>query len=194
MSAPLSPNRSPRPVSQRRSPTPATFAVIVFIVMAMLRMLIFRPESGVLQPSFQAATVRYVIDGDTVDLEDGRRVRLLGIDAPEVGFNEKPAEAWAEESTLWLRDRLEGRQVQLRVDEKMKDRYGRTLAWIFDEQNVLINRELLAEGHAKLLPDYGLPADLELTLREAESEARVQRLGVWATAQKQRQRSRATGN
>jgi micrococcal nuclease len=162
--------------------------------MAMLRMLVFRPESGVLQPSLQSATVRYVIDGDTVDLEDGRRVRLLGIDAPEVGYNDKPAETWAEEATLWLRDRLEGRNVQLRVDEKMKDRYGRTLAWIFDEQNVLINRELLAEGHAKLLPDYGLPADLELTLREAESEARVQRLGVWATAQKPRQRSRTSGN
>ncbi len=162
-----------------RSASPATIAVIVFILLAMLRLLVFRPESLIVRSTKSIATVRYVIDGDTLDLVDGRRVRLLGIDAPEAGFHGKIAEPWAEESTEWLRDRVEGYEVTLRVDEKEKDRYGRTLAWIFDANGVLINQQILTEGHAKLLSDFGLPADLEPALRQAESRARIQKSGLW---------------
>ena len=76
---------------QRRSPTPGTLAVIVFIVLAMLRMLVFRPESGSAPDSKQLVTVIKVIDGDTIELTDGRTIRLLGIDAPEAGFFGKVA-------------------------------------------------------------------------------------------------------
>jgi len=162
-----------------RSASPATIAVIIFILLAMLRLLVFRPESPIVRSTKSIATVRYVIDGDTLDLVDGRRVRLLGIDAPEAGFQEKIAEPWAEESTEWLRDRVEGYEVTLRIDEKETDRYGRTLAWIFDVNGVLVNQQILTEGHAKLLSSFGLPIDLEPALREAESRARIQKSGLW---------------
>jgi endonuclease YncB( thermonuclease family) len=151
----------------------------VFIGLAMLRVLVFRPESFSSPSVHESVTVSYVIDGDTLDLTDGRRVRLLGIDAPEAGFDGEEPEPWAAESTQWLRDRVEGRPVRLRIDEVEKDRYGRTLAWIFDEQATLINRQMLAEGQARLLADFGLPIDLEPSLRAAESEARLAKLGLW---------------
>lgn len=159
---------------------------MIFVLLAMLRMLVFRPESLVAPAARPVVTVRYVIDGDTVDLADGRRIRLLGIDAPEAGFQNKTAEPWSEESTSWLRDRIEGRDVQLRIDSEEKDRYGRTLAWIFHSDGTLINQESLREGHAKLLADFGLPADLEPALREAESEARVQKRGLWGISRQSR--------
>lgn len=167
-----------------RSASPATVAVLIFVLLAMLRMLVFRPESLVAPAARPVVTVRYVIDGDTLELDDGRRVRLLGIDAPEAGFQNKIAQPWSQESTSWLRDRIEGQDVQLRIDSREKDRYGRTLAWIFHSDGTLINQESLLEGHAKLLPDFGLPADLEPALREAESEARVQKRGLWGSGRR----------
>lgn len=174
---------SPRRVSAR-SASPATVAVLIFALLAMLRLLVFRPESLIAPTVRPVVTVRYVIDGDTLDLDDGRRVRLLGIDAPEAGFQNKAAEPWAEESTAWLRDQAEGRDVQLRIDSREKDRYGRTLAWIFHADGTLINQESLLQGHAKLLADFGLPADLEPALREAESEARIQKRGLWGNGRR----------
>lgn len=164
---------------QGRSPTPATIAIIIFAVLAVLRLFVFRPESPTNAATRERVTVRRVIDGDTLDLTDGRRVRLLGLDAPEAGFNGKESQPWSEESTNWLRERIEGRDVTLRIGDEEKDRYDRTLAWIFDTDNVLINQQILSEGHARLLPDFGLPPDLEPLLREAESEARIRRSGLW---------------
>lgn len=158
--------------------------MIVFVVLAMLRMMVFRPESPSSPAARKTVTVRYVIDGDTFDLTDGRRVRMLGIDAPESGFHGKPTEPYSAESTAWLRDRIEGRQVQLRIDGNQKDRYDRLLAWVFDDKQILINQQMLAEGQAKLLADFGLPLDLEPALRTAESEARIQKLGLWGTSRR----------
>ncbi len=175
-----------RPASQRswQSPSPAGAATIIFIVFALLRVLVFRPELDRGTTSLESATVKYVIDGDTLDLEDGRRVRLLGIDAPEMGFDGGTKEPYSQESTDWLRDRVEGRRVQLRIDSPKLDRYQRTLAWMFDDQGRLVNRDILLAGYAKLLDTFGLPQDLEPSLREAESEARVRRVGIWQSRQK----------
>lgn len=153
--------------------------LIIFLSLALLRLLVFKPEQATNPKTWQIVTVRHVIDGDTIELTDGRRVRLLGIDAPEAGYYGKAAEPYSEESTAWLRHRIEGREVQLRTDHPEKDRYDRTLAWIYDPGGLLINQQILIEGQAKLLPDFGLPADLEPSLREAESEARLLKRGIW---------------
>jgi endonuclease YncB( thermonuclease family) len=154
-------------------------AVVVFLVLASLRVLVFTPETATSPDARQSGTVRQVIDGDTFDLTDGRRIRMLGIDAPEAGFHGGVAEPHSAESTAWLRDRIEGRRVQLRIGDEEFDRYGRTLAWIYDSQGMLINQQMLSEGQARLLADFGLPLDLEPSLRQAESEARLSKRGIW---------------
>ncbi len=169
---------------QRRSPTPGTLAFIVFIVLAMLRMLVFRPESGLDPDSKQLVTVIKVIDGDTIELTDGRTIRLLGIDAPEAGFFGKVAELWSSESTQWLRSQIDGKQIRLRIDSEERDRYQRTLAWVYTRDGEFINERLLSEGHAKLLADYGLPLDLEPRLRAAESKARIEKRGLWGVSRR----------
>jgi len=159
-------------------------AVLIFVVLAVLRVLVFRPELSSDGKPREKAVVKYVIDGDTFDIQDGRRIRMLGIDAPEAGFGGKQAEPFSAEATAWLRDRIEGREILLRIDHPKTDRYGRTLAWIFEPDGILVNQQMLLAGHVKLLADFGLPADLEPVLRQAESEARIRRLGLWAPKRK----------
>ena len=127
----------------------------------------------------RVVTVHRVLDGDTIDCTDGTRVRLLGIDAPEVAHGDKPGEPGGVESADWLRKRIEGTTVTLAIGDEPVDRYGRTLAWIYDVDNRLINEELLAVGHAKLVTAFGLPAELEPALRRASAEARVHKRGMW---------------
>jgi micrococcal nuclease len=158
--------------------------LILFLSLAFLRLLVFKPEDVRSPNTWQTVTVRHVIDGDTFELTDGRRIRMLGIDAPEAGYHGKPAERFSAESAAWLRDRIEGGEVQLRIGDPEKDRYDRTLAWIYDSTGVLINQQMLQEGQARLLSDFGLPPDLEPSLRAAESEARLWKRGIWATTRR----------
>lgn len=164
----------------RRPLTPATTAMLIFVVLAVLRLAVLRPELASDGKPRTNAVVRHVIDGDTFVLDDERHVRMLGIDAPEAGFGDKSPEPFSAEATKWLRDRIEGREVSLRIDFPKTDRYGRTLAWVFEPDGTLVNQQMLLAGRVKLLADFGLPADLEPTLREAESEARIRKIGVWA--------------
>ena len=168
----------------RRPLTPATTALLIFVVLAVVRIAVFRPELASDGKPRSKAVVRHVIDGDTFDLEDGRRVRMLGINAPEAGFGDKSPEPFSAEATDWLRNRIEGREVALRIDYPKTDRYGRTLAWVFEPDGTLVNQQMLLAGRVKLLADFGLPADLEPTLREAESEARIRKIGLWAPKRK----------
>lgn len=140
----------------------------------------FKPETPGTQGHRETATVKRVLDGDTIDLTDGRRVRMLGIDAPEVAHEGQPAQPYSSEAAEWLKSRIEGASVSLRIDSAKKDRYGRVLAWVYDEHGKLLNEEMLADGLVRLLPDFGLPADLEPQLRQAESEARILKKGIWA--------------
>lgn len=102
---------------------------------------------------YPKAKVLFVVDGDTVDVEidygfrivQSHRVRLAGVDAPEV--NRMGPEG--ENSRDWLRDRLPvGCPIHL-VTEKPADKYGRYLAWIVrPTESVSINEQLIKAGHA----------------------------------------------
>ncbi len=94
--------------------------------------------------------VSKVVDGDTIILEDGQKVRYLGIDAPET--HRKEGEHWVavsepfgEEATKLNRTLVENKQVVLGYDREKQDVYGRTIAYVYAD-NILINTKLLAEG------------------------------------------------
>jgi micrococcal nuclease len=168
----------------RRPMTPATKAMFIFAVLMVLRLTVFRPELASDGKPRKHVLVQRVIDGDTFDLDDGTRVRMLGIDAPEAGFGDKTPQPFSAEATEWLKSRIESHEVALRIDYPKTDRYGRTLAWVFEPDGILINEVMLREGRVKLLADFGLPTDLEPALRKAEAEARIRKIGVWARKSK----------
>jgi len=130
------------------------------------------------EASQQEALVVRVIDGDTVEIEGGERVRYIGIDAPEIVHPTEPVEYFGEEAAEKNRELVEGRIVSLERDVEDRDEYGRLLryVWLGD---VMINAELVRLGYAY---SYSLPPNIryqELFLR-LEGEAREQKLGLWA--------------
>ena len=124
--------------------------------------------------------VDIVIDGDTIQTDTGERVRLRGIDSPEVAHHDQKLQHFGNESTQWLTQQIEGKVVTLVIDaDEDVDRYGRTLAWIYLADGTLINLESIATGHARLMDRFGLPFDLEPALRQAAADAKSAQRGLW---------------
>lgn len=122
-----------------------------------------------------AATVLYVFDGDTVEVDFGgttERVRLIGINSPEIG------ECWADEAGLVLGALLpEGSEVGMTGDESDRDQFGRLLRYLW-VGSMSVNEELVRRG-AALSRRY--PPDTALSDRfdAAEADARAGERGVW---------------
>lgn len=131
--------------------------------------------SSICGPS--SGTVQAVVDGDTFDLSDGTRVRLLLVDTPEItnGHND----CYGQEAADFTRGLIEGKQVQLSYDEAAcKDRYGRTLAYV-KVGDTELNTALVTQGYACSL--YIKPGG-EARAAEFdtyESEAKTNRTGMW---------------
>ncbi|MCU1579938.1 MAG: thermonuclease [Rhodoglobus sp.] len=124
------------------------------------------------------ATIEYVYDGDTLFLTDGRKVRLLGINTPEIGDN---PECWGDEATALLRQLLpEGTHVWVLPDIDPLDKYGRSLLFIYRDDATNINLELLRQGAAEVemyAPNLLYQQDVE----QAEAQARAANVGMWAS-------------
>ncbi len=86
--------------------------------------------------------VRWVVDGDTVVLADGRHVRYIGIDTPEIDHAKQQAEPLAYGARSVNRQLVEGQSVRLEYDRETTDRYGRTLAYVYRGDGVFVNAEL----------------------------------------------------
>ncbi len=125
------------------------------------------------------ATVERVADGDTIiavtENQTKVRIRLLGIDAPEIAHAQSPGQRFAEEARDYL-DHLIGGKV-VRADTYGPDRYRRVLAVIWDKQ-VNVNLLLVAMGHAEFY--RGAPCQAYCReLEQAETKARHDRVGMW---------------
>ena len=93
-----------------------------------------------------------VVDGDTVVVElDGHptTVRLIGVDVPESVHPRKPVERFGVESSKFLHGLLDGRSVRLEYEPgpSRLDRYGRTLAYLVRDDDLAVNREIIARGY-----------------------------------------------
>lgn len=141
-----------------------------------------RPTRGAVSrsvdPGYTFYDVRFVYDGDTIRLDNGDRVRLLGINTPEVERRDKPGEPGGEAAKLWLAKRLEDTRVRLQADVQGKDRYGRSLAHCFTESGEHLNLSLVEQGLAavNIHPPNLAFADV---LVAAQQRARKTRLGIW---------------
>jgi len=114
--------------------------------------------------------VTKVIDGDTIILEDGRKIRLLGIDASERGY------PYYNKSKSYLSYLVLDKKVQLESDLVDKDEHGRFLRYVYVD-GTFVNEQLVKEGlaHAFIISDL----KYEKQLSEAEFYAREHEFGVW---------------
>jgi micrococcal nuclease len=132
------------------------------------------PSGSILAP------VTKVTDGDTIHvtyLSHDERVRLIGIDTPEVPWYGGKGECYGVEAGLYARRSLTGRSVRLDFDVDRRDRYGRLLAYVYLDEE-LFNLTLVRLGYATSDP---VPPDTAKApeFAAAERAARAARLGLW---------------
>ncbi len=145
--------------------------------------LFFLPACGPEQQHWPTESqVKRVIDGDTIELTTGERVRYLGIDTPEVRVRigkewvESP-EPFALEASDSNKQWVAGRNVRLEYDVRKQDKYGRLLAYVY-VADTMVNEALLKDGLATVLivPPNVRYAD---KFRELADQARRERKGLW---------------
>lgn len=125
--------------------------------------------------------VTKVIDGDTIQIEGGRTVRYIGIDAPETHDRRKGVQCFADEATAKNRGLVEGKEVRLEKDVSETDKFGRLLRYVYVGKT-FVNDLLVRLGYATAAT---FPPDVmhQSKLLEAQKEARENNRGLWALCQ-----------
>ncbi len=164
--------RVPAPVLHTASPRPASPFLSVLVALCTLTTAC--GTESACGPS--AGTVTRVIDGDTVVLASGERVRYLLVDTPESTGGKR--ECFGAQASALNRELTEGRTVQLRYAEACTDRYGRLLAYVTVDGRE-VNTQLVERGYACVLyiPPAGESRRAEF--KALEAAARQARRGLW---------------
>jgi len=154
-------------------------SVIFFMLTAIFYLLHEKYSFPVQQKTSAFVPVVAVHDGDTVSViinNTKEKIRLIGIDAPEIA--QKP---WGEKAKKYLEALLSSSEwnVKLEFDVDKRDKYGRLLAYIWTTDGKLINLLMVKSGYAML---FTFPPNVKYVteLKVAQREARDRGLGIWA--------------
>jgi micrococcal nuclease len=122
--------------------------------------------------------VSRVIDGDTIELVGGNKVRYIGIDTPETLDPRKPVQCFGKEASVKNKELVEGKMVRLEKDITDKDQYGRLLRYVYVD-NIFINLELVKQGYAYT---YSYSPDIKYQdkFTKAQKIAKENNFGLWS--------------
>ncbi len=125
--------------------------------------------------------VRRVVDGDTLLLTSGARVRLQGIDTPETVREGFAVETWGPQASQFTKDFINraNHRVRLTFSLERKDRHDRFLAFVWNGE-VMLNEELVRAGLAHARLDYRYSGAMKSRLARAQDEARRAGRGMWS--------------
>ena len=148
------------------------------------------------QANYADILVTKVFDGDTVRLADGEKVRLLGIDTPEMyesdkllrdaqksGQDIRTIMALGRKSYQFTKQLVEGKKVRLEFDVQQRDKYGRLLAHVFiSNTQLFLNAEIIKQGYAEVMI---IPPNLKYGdyFQGLYQEARENKRGLWSNNQ-----------
>ena len=154
---------------------------IALLIAAAL--LALAPLSASAESTEKLRLVERVVDGDTIELDGGERVRLIGVNTPETKHPRKPVEHFGKEASEFTQKLSEGKRVTLQSDphSKTKDRFGRTLAYVYLLDGTLLNIEIVRQGYGHAYTKY--PFTKMGEFRAAEREARDAERGLWAPSE-----------
>jgi len=126
--------------------------------------------------------VARVIDGDTIELADGERVRYLGMDTPETVNPKKPVQCYGPEASARNHELLDGQAVRLVRDVEDTDMYGRLLRYVYLPDGTFVNMVLVADGYARV---YTWPPNIAHTreFQAAQAQAKAAGRGLWGACQ-----------
>lgn len=165
----------------------------VTTLLALLVLLLIYPSYRQQKaPVADLVRVERVVDGDTFKLVGGERVRLLGIDTPEMhesnkllrdaarsGQDAKAIQVLGRRAYEFVRPMIEGKNVRLEFDIEKRDKYGRLLAYVYLQDGTFLNKVIIENGYASPLT---IPPNIRHAdeFRELYKAARKKGLGLWA--------------
>lgn len=145
-----------------------TIPILIIIVGIFLSLFIFQEDDKGLQRiallkselvndkreiefDIEKVDVKRVFDGDTFQTEAGENVRLIGIDTPEMNWENGEPDIFARESLKYTQEKVLNKTVYLIYDREKEDKYGRKLAYVITEEGIFLNQKLLQKGYASLM-------------------------------------------
>jgi len=165
---------------------PNYFRYIIFLFLFLLIIILgvkisFAENKNILPRNF--FKVKRVIDGDTILLENGLKVRYIGINTPESVDPRRPIQCFGQEASKRNKEIVEGKIVRLEKDVEDKDKYGRLLRYVFLPNGAFINYELVKQGYGSV---YTFPPNVKYVnkFRQAEQFARGNKIGLWLKCKK----------
>ena len=133
----------------------------------------------------ETVKVSRVIDGDTVELSDGRKIRLLNMDTPETVKPNSPVMCFGKEASDYTKKNLTDKMIQIVPDKEPSDRYGRALRMVYLQGKDItkveesFNAELVRGGYARV-KSYSPNKTFEKPLQAVETEAKTKKSGAWS--------------
>lgn len=131
-------------------------------------------------PSFahEWFSVKWVNDGDTIVLADGRNVRYIGINAPEIDHGSQKAEPYGYKAKNYNKKMVLSTMIRLEIDKERYDQYGRLLAYIFLKDGKFVNKLMIEQGYAYLLPRRP-NVRYNKVLLQSQRNAMSAKQGIW---------------
>lgn len=136
--------------------------------------------------------VTRVVDGDTLKLSNGQRVRLIGVDTPEMHYSNKllkdakrtkrsiaAIQDLGRKASQFTKNLCEGKKVRLEFDVEKYDHYKRILAYVYLEDGTFVNAKIIEEGFAQIMT---IPPNVKFAdyFLELQKKARDNHKGLWA--------------
>lgn len=164
---------------------------IAYLLMSSSISLAFDPKAEAKENYLYR--VAWVIDGDTIKLDNGQHVRLIGIDAPENrddaklqkdlkrrNLTKEQALQMGKISAKYLRDMISGRKITLKFDKQKYDQYHRLLAYVYLPNGTFVNAQIVKDGYAYYYDDRRHVDIRHLKLfKDLYKEARKNHRGLW---------------
>ena len=137
------------------------------------------------QYDYSQVRVLEVIDGDTIKLSNGRSLRYIGLDTPEIRIKDKSGnfkylpQPFSLEAKEFNRKLVEGKNIRVEFDIEKTDRYGRLLGYCFVDKT-FVNAKLIEQGYAVL---YTYPPNVKYVelFIDAQKKARKRKKGLWGS-------------
>lgn len=146
-----------------------------------------RSQSGVSANDHSKNTsyVSRVVDGDTLRLNSGEKVRLIGVDTPETKHPTKPVQYFGQEASQFTQREIEHRSVALDFEANKRDKYGRLLAYVYrSPDRFFLNAEIVKQGYGFAYTRF--PFKYMEDFRRYEKQARAEGRGLWQREKKER--------
>ena len=131
-------------------------------------------------PSANSQTLKCsrVVDGNTIVLSNGEKVRLIGVDIPATRHFKRQAEYYGKEARDFTRRMVRGKAVRLEYDQQHRDTFGDLLAYVYLTEGTFLNAEIIKQGYGHA--DSSIPCKYLDKFKQYEKEAQKIGRGLWA--------------